>query len=111
MIVDRAADEDDLMMAALDAGAEDLADDEVVWRVTCAPTDVEDVRRALEDAGFPVRSSDTAMIAANLVPLDDAAAAKSVLSLIDALEDSDDVQDVHANFDISDDVFATLDAG
>ena len=51
------------------------------------------------------------MVAANLVPLDDAGAAKSVLALIDALEDNDDVQDVYANFDISDDVFASLDAG
>ncbi|MGI8937199.1 MAG: YebC/PmpR family DNA-binding transcriptional regulator [Iamia sp.] len=111
VIVDRGADEDDLMLAALDAGAEDLSDDEVVWRVTCSPSDVEDVRKALEEADFKVTSSDTAMVAANLVPLDDAGDAKSVLALIDALEDSDDVQDVHANFDISDDVFAALDAG
>ncbi|CAN5666633.1 YebC/PmpR family DNA-binding transcriptional regulator [soil metagenome] len=111
VIVDRGADEDDLMLAALDAGAEDLSDDEVVWRVTCPPSDVEDVRKALEEADFKVTSSDTAMVAANLVPLDDAGDAKSVLALIDALEDSDDVQDVHANFDISDDVFAALDAG
>ena len=54
VIVDRAADEDDLMLAALDAGAEDLADDEDAWRVTCAPTDLEAVRTALEDAGIPV---------------------------------------------------------
>ena len=111
VIVDREADEDELMLTALDAGAEDLTDDEVAWRVTCEPGDVEDVRKALEEADFPVRSSDTLMVAANLVPLEDASAARSVLALIDSLEDSDDVQDVHANFDIPDDVFASLDAG
>ncbi|WCO68976.1 YebC/PmpR family DNA-binding transcriptional regulator [Iamia majanohamensis] len=111
VIVDREADEDELMLTALDAGAEDLTDDEVAWRVTCEPGDVEDVRKALEEADFTVRSSDTLMVAANLVPLEDASAARSVLALIDSLEDSDDVQDVHANFDIPDDVFASLDAG
>ncbi len=111
VLVDRGADEDELMLSALDAGAEDLDDDELVWRITTPPSDVEGVRRALEGSGFKVQSSDTVMVAANLVPLEDSGAAKSVLALIDSLEDSDDVQDVHANFDISDDVFATLDAG
>ncbi|QYG93404.1 YebC/PmpR family DNA-binding transcriptional regulator [Iamia sp. SCSIO 61187] len=111
VIVDRAADEDELMLAALDAGAEDIADDGAAWRVTTPPSDTNAVRTALEEAGFAVESSDLVMEAANLVPLDDPGAAKSVLALIDALEDNDDVQAVHANFDISDDVFATLEVG
>jgi YebC/PmpR family DNA-binding regulatory protein len=111
VIVDRAADEDELMLAALDAGAEDIADDGAAWRVTTPPGDTDAVRTALEQAGFAVESSDLVMEAANLVPLDDPSAARSVLALIDALEDNDDVQAVHANFDISDDVFATLEVG
>ncbi|HEX7131246.1 MAG TPA: YebC/PmpR family DNA-binding transcriptional regulator [Iamia sp.] len=111
IVVDRAADEDELMLAALDAGAEDLADEGDVWRVTTPPSDLHTVRTALEEAGFAVESSDLIMVAANLVPLDDAGAAKAVLSLLDALEDHDDVQAVDANFDIADDVFASLEVG
>jgi YebC/PmpR family DNA-binding regulatory protein len=111
IVVDRAADEDELMLAALDAGAEDLADEGDAWRVTTPPSDLHTVRTALEEAGFAVDSSDLIMVAANLVPLDDSAAAKAVLSLLDALEDHDDVQAVDANFDIADDVFAALEVG
>jgi YebC/PmpR family DNA-binding regulatory protein len=111
ILVDRAADEDDLMLAALDAGAEDITDDTEAWRITTSPSDLNGVRSALESAGFSVESSDLVMVASNLVPLNDSAAAKSVLGLIDALDDNDDVQAVHANFDIADDVFAVLDVG
>ena len=111
IVVDRAADEDELMLVALDAGAEDLADEGEAWRVTTPPSDLHAVRTALEEAGFAVTSSDLTMVAANLVPLETASAAKSVLGLVDSLEDNDDVQAVHANFDISDDLFATLEVG
>jgi YebC/PmpR family DNA-binding regulatory protein len=111
VLVDRKADEDELMMAALDAGAEDIADDGEAWRITTPPSDLQTVRTALEEGGFPVESSDLVMVAANLVPLEDTGDARSVLNLIDALEDNDDVQAVHANFDISDDVFAALEVG
>ncbi len=111
IVVDRAADEDELMLTALDAGAEDLADEGEAWRVTTPPSDLNAVRTALEEAGFAVESSDLTMVAANLVPIEKVAAAKSVLALVDSLEDNDDVQAVHANFDIADDVFAALEAG
>jgi YebC/PmpR family DNA-binding regulatory protein len=111
IIVDRAADEEELMLAALDAGAEDIADDGEAWRITTPPSDLHVVRTALEEAGFAVESSDQVMVAANLVPLDSAGDARSVLNLIDTLEDNDDVQAVHANFDIADDVFAALEVG
>jgi len=110
ILVDRAADEDDLMLAALDAGAEDIVDDGGAWRVTTPPSDLHAVRAALEEAGLPVESSDQVMVAANLVPLDDAGDAKSVLNLIDLLEDNDDVQAVHANLDLSDDVLVALES-
>ena len=88
-----------------------IADDGEAWRVTTPPSDLPAVRTALEEAGIAVESSDLVMVAANLVPLDDAGAARSVLNLIDTLEDNDDVQAVHANFDIAEDVFAALEVG
>jgi YebC/PmpR family DNA-binding regulatory protein len=110
VLVDRKADEDDLMLVALDAGAEDLADDGELWRVTCAPTDLHKVRTAIEEAGFTVDSSDLTMVPQTLVALDDAETAKKVLRLIDALDDHDDVQNVHANFDIPDAILEMVEA-
>lgn len=109
LTVDGAADEDELMLAAIDAGAEDIERQGDLWQVTTAPTDLHAVRTAVEEAGFKVESGDLAMVAQNLVSVDDKGAAKKVLDLIDALEDIDDVQDVYGNFDIPDEVLAELD--
>lgn len=109
VVLPRAADEDAVMEAALDAGLEDLADEGDTWRLTCAPTDLPAVRAALEGAGIAVESADTTMVPSTTVPLD-AESAGSVLRLVDVLDDHDDVQDVFANFDIPDDVLATLSA-
>jgi YebC/PmpR family DNA-binding regulatory protein len=98
--------EDDVMLAALDAGAEDITDEGDTWRVTTAPGDVAAVRDALDAAGIGVESADTTMLPTSVVPLDTADAAKAVLRVIDALDDNDDVQDVYANFDIPDEVMA-----
>ena len=98
----RSIDEDEIMMAALDAGLEDLADEGDTWSLTCAPTDLAAVRAALDDAGIAYESADSTMVANLSVALETAEAAKSVLRLIDALEDNDDIQDVYANFDIPD---------
>lgn len=106
----RAVDEDDIMMAALDAGAEDIVDEGDTWRVTCAPTDLPSVRDAIEGAGIAVESADTTMLPQNTIALDSSDAAKSVLRVIDALEDLDDVQDVYANFDIPDEILQAIDA-
>ena len=108
MLVDGSVDEDDLMMAAIDAGAEDIAREGDYWRVTTGPTDLHAVRTAVEEAGFKVHESDLTMVAQNLVTLDDKSAAKKVLDLVDALDDLDDVQAVHGNFDIADEVLAEL---
>jgi len=110
VLVDRKVEEDDLMLVALDAGAEDLADDGELWRVTCPPTELHKVRAAIEEAGMTVDSSDLTMIAQNTIPLSDAESAKKVLRLIDALDDHDDVQNVHANFDIPDAILEAVDA-
>ena len=109
LLVDGSVEEDDLMMAAIDAGAEDIVREGDAWRVTTPPHDLHAVRTAIEEAGMKVESGDLVMVAQNLVPLDEKGAAKKVLDLIDALEDLDDVQDVFGNFDIPDDVLAELD--
>jgi YebC/PmpR family DNA-binding regulatory protein len=99
-----AASEDDLMLAALDAGAEDIEDQGDTWQVTTAPTDLHSVRTALDGAGITVTSADLTMLPTTTIALGDASSAKSVLRVIDALEEHDDVQNVYANFDIPDDV-------
>ena len=103
-----AADEDNLMLTVLEAGAEDVDDQGDTWQVTTPPTDLHAVRTALDEAGIAFRSSDLTMLASQTVPLGDAAAAKSVLRVIDGLEEHDDVQNVYANFDIPDDVLAAV---
>jgi YebC/PmpR family DNA-binding regulatory protein len=111
ILVERAAaTEDDLMLAALDAGAEDITDQGDTWQVTTAPTDLARVRAALEEAGIPVVSSDLAMLATTTVTLTEESAARAVLRVIDALEDHDDVQNVDANFDIPDTVLQAVTA-
>ena len=69
VLVDGAAAEDDLLEAAIEAGADDVADDGGTWRVTTEPSKAYDVRTALEAAGFAVESADTPMVSDNLVPI------------------------------------------
>ena len=104
------ASEDDVMAAALDAGADDIVNDGDSWRVTCEPQDVETVRAALEAAGIGVESAEATMLSSTLVPLTTAEDAKKVLRVIDALEDHDDVQNVYSNFDIPDAILETVEA-
>ena len=96
--------EDDLMLVALDAGAEDITDQGDTWQVTSGPTDLHTVRDAIVESGVEPTSYDLTMLPTQTVPLADATAAKTVLRVIDALEEHDDVQAVYANFDIPDDV-------
>jgi YebC/PmpR family DNA-binding regulatory protein len=110
LLVARAADEDELMLAALDAGAEDIVDDGEAWRVTTPPTDLHAVRQAIEEAGLTVESADLVMVPQATIELDSAEAAKKVLRLVDALDEQDDVQAVHANFDIPDAILETVEA-
>lgn len=102
--------EDDVMAAALDAGAEDIVDDGDAWRVTTEPADVDTLKEALEAAGLTVESAESTMISSTLVELTATDEAKRVLRVIDALEDHDDVQDVYANFDIPDHVLQAVEA-
>ena len=98
------ADEDELFLAAADAGAEDLEQDGDVFQVTSAPENLTAVREAIEAAGFPIDSAELAMLPKSTVAIDDESKARQLMRLIDALEDNDDVQGVYANFDIPDQV-------
>jgi YebC/PmpR family DNA-binding regulatory protein len=90
--------EDDLMVA-IDAGAEDISRDDDVFEVISEPTDLTAVRQALADAGVEIQTAEVTQRPKVLVPVDEAGATK-LLKLIDALEDNDDVDAVHANFDV-----------
>ncbi len=105
-----ATDEDTLMLTTLDAGAEEINDLGAQWEVTTEAGDLTKVRDALDAAGIAVSSTDLTMLPAQTVPLADAAAAKGVLRVLDALEEHDDVQNVFANFDIPDDVLEKVEA-
>jgi len=102
--------EDDLLALALQEGAEDLYDQEDLWQVTSTPRDVLRVRAAIEAGGVPMESAQITMEPSTTVELDRSGAGP-VLKLLDALEELDDVQEVHSNFDLPDDVMAELAAG
>src|SRR5215813_11341855 len=104
--VPRSASEDDVMLAALDAGADDIVDEGDAWRLTCDPHDIEAVREALEQAGIEVTSAESTMLASTTIEVTDADEAKKVLRIMDALEDLDDVQEVYSNFDIPDHILS-----
>jgi YebC/PmpR family DNA-binding regulatory protein len=91
--------EDDLM-PAIDAGAEDVVPEDDVLKVTTAPTDLTAVRAALEDAGVDVQSAELAMEPNAVVEIAEEAEARALVRLMEALDDHDDVEAVHANFDI-----------
>jgi transcriptional/translational regulatory protein YebC/TACO1 len=99
VVVDGDRYEEDDLMVAIDAGAEDIQMDADVFEVLCEPADLAAVRAALTDAGVEVEEAQVAQRPKTLVPLDEDGATK-VLRLIDALEEQDDVDAVHANFDV-----------
>jgi YebC/PmpR family DNA-binding regulatory protein len=99
--------EDDIVLGAADAGAEDAALDGEVWQVTTAPTELAAVRDALEANGLQVESAELRLVPRSTIGLDEDGARK-LLRLIDGLEDLDDVQDVYANFDIPDAVLEAV---
>jgi YebC/PmpR family DNA-binding regulatory protein len=110
VIVPKAAlSEDDLMLAVLDAGAEEINDLGDSFEVVSEPNDLFPVRTALQDAGIEYDSAESSLVPTMTVPIDEDAARK-VFKLIDALEDCDDVQNIYANFDVSDEVMAAVDA-
>ncbi|MDP9389057.1 MAG: YebC/PmpR family DNA-binding transcriptional regulator [Actinomycetota bacterium] len=110
VLVPRTVDEEQLMMVALEAGADDLSDEGDLWQVSSPPTELAAVRRALEEASIPVESADVTMVPTTSVPVADESEARRVLKLIDLLEEHDDVQNVYANFDIPDRIMDLVEA-
>ncbi len=104
--VPRSFDEERVLEVAMEAGAEDLADEGERWLVTSAPADLMAVHAALEEAGLEPGSSELTMVPTSTVEVPVESEAKRVLRLIEALDDHDDVQNVYANFDIPDEVMA-----
>jgi len=100
-------DPDEVGLAAIDAGAEDVETDDDTIEIYTSPSDLEAVRKALEGAGVPVESAENTMVAKQTVELD-SNKARQALRLVEMLEDLDDVQRVTANFDIPEDVFAEV---
>jgi YebC/PmpR family DNA-binding regulatory protein len=101
--------EDDVLAAVLDAGAEEVNDLGDSFEVVSEATDLVAVRSALQDAGIDYDSADSSFLPSVQVPLDEDGARK-VFRLVEALEDSDDVQNVYANFDVSDEVLEAVGA-
>lgn len=104
-----AGTEDEVMMAALEAGADDVAADGEHWRITCDPSLLYEIRDALEAAGgVKVESAESTMVSSTVIEVTDADDARKILRIVDALEDNDDVQDVYGNFDISDELMEAI---
>jgi len=101
-------DEDELTLTAAEAGAEDVGLDGSSYEITAAPEDLSRVREAIEAAGMPVEAAQLTMIPKTTIEVEDEAGAKKILRLMDALEESDDVQDVYSNFDIPERVLETV---
>jgi YebC/PmpR family DNA-binding regulatory protein len=99
--------EDSILEAVLDAGAEEVNDLGEAFEIVSEPVDLVPVRTALQNAGIDYESADSSFLPSMSIPLD-ADGAKKVFELIDAIEELDDVQNVFSNFDVSDEVMASL---
>ena len=92
------ADADELMMTALDAGAEDFSEEEDSYEILTDPDELENVKKALEDAGIPLASAEVTMLPQNYVELTDETAIKNLQKTLDLLDEDDDVQAVYHNW-------------
>jgi YebC/PmpR family DNA-binding regulatory protein len=109
IVVDKETiDEEDLMDKALEAGAEDVVEEDTVFQVITTPDDFDAVREALEADGVKFIEASVSMIPQNTVDITDEKPARQILKLLESLEDHDDVQNVYANFDIPDDIMEAV---
>ena len=109
VIVDKdTISEEELMELAIEAGAEDVVEEENEFHVTTVPEDFDEVRESLEKGGVKIVEASVSMIPKNTVEVTEEKPAKSILKLLENLEDHDDVQHVHANFDIDDGLMESL---
>jgi YebC/PmpR family DNA-binding regulatory protein len=101
-------DEDELVLVAADAGADDVERDASSFVVTSAPEELKAVREALEAGGFAIESVELAMVPKTTVAVVDESTARRIVRLVEGLEDTEDVQDVYANFDIPEEVLEAV---
>jgi YebC/PmpR family DNA-binding regulatory protein len=101
-------DEDELVTAAADAGADDVELDGSSFVVTGTPESLTAVRQALEEAGFRVESVELAMVPKTTIEVSDESTARRIMNLVEGLEDTEDVQDVYANFDIPESILEAV---
>ena len=109
LLVAKTVTEEDLMTVGLEHGLEDISSDDEMWHVTCDPSQVWNLKSSLEAAKMTVNSATTTMISSNVVEVTNPIDAKAILRIMHELDDNDDVQDVFANFDISDSLLHELD--
>jgi len=102
------ADEEQLLEIALDAGADDMQNVGEVFEITCDTSAYEKLKERLQEKEIPMRVAEISMVPQNTVPVGDAATAKKIISLMEAFEDHDDVQNTYANFDIPDEIVARI---
>ncbi|MGB9712117.1 MAG: YebC/PmpR family DNA-binding transcriptional regulator [Dissulfurimicrobium sp.] len=109
IIVEKSSiDEESLMTLALEAGAEDLKENESDWEIRTTPDSFEAVRAAIEAKGIKIEEAQVTMVPKTVVKIEDEQQAGQILRLMEAIEDNDDVQHVYANFDISDSLLEKL---
>jgi YebC/PmpR family DNA-binding regulatory protein len=101
ILVDGSVDEETVMTVALESGADDVERDGDSWKVLTDPSAVYDVKDAMEAAGVATQSAESTMVSSTTIEVTDKEDARQILRIMDMLEDNDDVQDVYANFDIS----------
>ena len=102
------AEEDDLLELALGAGAEDMENAGQVYEITCDPSAYDELKKALEAKEIPIDVAEISMVPQNMVEISDEAVARRVISMMEAFDDHDDVQNAYANFDIPDDVMSNV---
>ncbi|MDE0701768.1 MAG: YebC/PmpR family DNA-binding transcriptional regulator [Acidimicrobiaceae bacterium] len=111
VLVPTSVDEEDLMMLTVDAGAEDIVDEGEMWRIITAPSDLNEVRDALDEAEVSVEFADLTMLPTSTVEMTDVSDLKKLLNLIDVLDDLDDVQDVQDNSEAAAELVESVRAG
>lgn len=108
-MVGKGIDEDELLMVAIEAGADDMTAGDEGFEITCDPSMLSSVAEALKNAGYNVGSMEVEMLPKNTVVVNDNSEAQKLLNMVERFEEHDDVQAVYANFDIPDDILAQLD--
>jgi len=98
------AGEDQLLELALSAGADDMENTGSVYEITCDPDAYDELKKALTEREIPIEVAEISMVPQNMVPINEAKTARKIISLMEALEDHDDVQNTFSNFDIPEDV-------